>query len=64
MSTNLHRKEWRALLILGWSPEQISGWLKTRYAYDESIRVSHETMFRSLFIQHEESAYCCTINGE
>ena len=38
-------------LILDWSPEQISGWLKTRYPEDESMRVSHETIYRSLFIQ-------------
>jgi IS30 family transposase len=38
-------------LILDWSPEQISGWLKTRYPDDESMRVSHETIYRSLFIQ-------------
>src|SRR5229473_3114660 len=38
-------------LILDWSPEQISGWLKTQYSEDESIRVSHETIYRSLFIQ-------------
>jgi len=38
-------------LILDWSPEQISGWLKTRYPNDESMRVSHETIYRSLFIQ-------------
>jgi IS30 family transposase len=38
-------------LILDWSPEQISGWLKIRYADDESMRVSHETIYRSLFIQ-------------
>jgi len=30
-------------LILDWSPEQISGWLKTQYPDDESMRVSHET---------------------
>src|SRR5712692_2128898 len=30
-------------LILDWSPEQISGWLKTHYPDDESMRVSHET---------------------
>src|ERR1700686_4641198 len=34
-----------------WSPQQISGWLKTEYPKDESLRVSHETMYRSLFIQ-------------
>jgi len=38
-------------LILDWSPEQISGWLKTQYPEDESMRVSHETIYRSLFIQ-------------
>jgi len=29
-------------LILDWSPEQISGWLKIQYPDDESMRVSHE----------------------
>jgi IS30 family transposase len=38
-------------LILDWSPEQISGWLKKRYPNNESMRVSHETIYRSLFIQ-------------
>src|SRR5258706_2537821 len=38
-------------LILYWSPEQISGWLKIQYPEDESMRVSHETIYRSLFIQ-------------
>src|SRR6202167_5948105 len=38
-------------LILDWSPEQVSGWLKTEYPDDESMRVSHETIYRSLFIQ-------------
>jgi IS30 family transposase len=38
-------------LILDWSPEQISGWLKIEYPKDESLRVSHETIYRSLFIQ-------------
>ena len=38
-------------LILDWSPEQISGWLKSQYPDDESMRVSHETVYRSLFIQ-------------
>ena len=34
-----------------WSPEQISGWLKLTYPDNESLRVSHETIYRSLFIQ-------------
>ena len=38
-------------LILDWSPEQISGWLKKRYPNNENMRVSHETIYRSLFIQ-------------
>jgi len=38
-------------LILDWSPEQISGWLKTEYPKNERMRVSHETIYRSLFIQ-------------
>ena len=38
-------------LLLDWSPEQISGWLKTEYPHDESLRVSHETIYRNLFIQ-------------
>src|SRR6202162_994277 len=38
-------------LILDWSPEQISGWLKAQYPDDEGMHVSHETIYRSLFIQ-------------
>jgi len=38
-------------LSLDWSPEQVSGWLKAEYPDDESMRVSHETIYRSLFIQ-------------
>ncbi|WP_320535037.1 hypothetical protein [Robbsia andropogonis] len=34
-----------------WSPEQVSSWLKRRYTDDESMRVSHETIYRSLFVQ-------------
>ncbi|TCS59770.1 IS30 family transposase [Varunaivibrio sulfuroxidans] len=34
-----------------WSPEQISGWLKLTYPDDESLRVSPETIYKSLFIQ-------------
>jgi IS30 family transposase len=49
------RRELRTIvarkLILNWSPEQISGWLKRRYPNKESMRVSHETIYRSLFIQ-------------
>lgn len=38
-------------LQLLWSPEQIAGWLKRTYPDDENFRVSHETIYRSLFIQ-------------
>jgi len=38
-------------LMLDWSPEQIAGWLKAQYPHNESMRVSHETIYRSLFIQ-------------
>ena len=34
-----------------WSPEQIAGWLKRTYRGDETHQVSHETIYRSLFIQ-------------
>lgn len=34
-----------------WSPEQISGWLRRTYAYSSEMRVSHETIYKSLFIQ-------------
>ena len=34
-------------LILDWSPEQISKWLKVHYPSNESMRVSHETIYRS-----------------
>jgi IS30 family transposase len=34
-----------------WSPAQIAGWLKHTYPCDESLHVSHETIYRSLFIQ-------------
>src|SRR6478672_8091292 len=33
-----------------WSPEQISAWLKLRYPDDPGMRVSHETIYRSLFV--------------
>jgi IS30 family transposase len=38
-------------LQLLWSPEQIAGWLKRTYPDDENYQVSHETIYRSLFIQ-------------
>ena len=38
-------------LKLQWSPDQIAGWLRRTYPDDESYQVSHETIYRSLFIQ-------------
>jgi IS30 family transposase len=40
-----------AKLIRKWSPQQIAGWLMRKHPDDESKRVSHETIYRSLFIQ-------------
>ena len=34
-----------------WSPQQIAGWLKHRYPDEEQKRVSHETIYRSLYVQ-------------
>lgn len=34
-----------------WSPEQIARWLKCTYSDDENYQVSHETIYRSLYIQ-------------
>jgi IS30 family transposase len=34
-----------------WSPEQIAGWLKRTYLEHENRQVSHETIYKSLFIQ-------------
>ena len=42
MATKLRRK---------WSPEQIAGWLRHTYPDDEANQVSHETIYRTLFIQ-------------
>ncbi|MGT2460189.1 IS30 family transposase (plasmid) [Cupriavidus basilensis] len=38
-------------LRLQWSPEQIAGWLKHVYAVNKDYQVSHETIYRSLYIQ-------------
>ena len=38
-------------LHLEWSPEQISGWLKREYPDAPDMQISHETIYRSLFIQ-------------
>lgn len=38
-------------LASDWSPQQIAGWLALHFADDDTMRVSHETIYRSLFIQ-------------
>ena len=38
-------------LRLHWSPEQIAGWLKRSHPGEEAYHVSHETIYRSLFVQ-------------
>ncbi|MFT4784518.1 MAG: IS30 family transposase [Yoonia sp.] len=38
-------------MIRKWSPQQIAGWLMREHPNDEGNRVSHETIYRSLFIQ-------------
>ncbi len=40
-----------AKLVKRWSPRQIAGWLKRTYADEESMQVSHETIYKTLFIQ-------------
>ena len=34
-----------------WSPEQIAGWLKRTYPYSEEMHISHETLYKTLYIQ-------------
>ncbi len=43
MPDSLHRRHW--------SPEQIAGFLKKQFPADEANRVSHETIYKSLFVQ-------------
>ena len=47
------RLRWRVAqkLALQWSPQQIAGWLRRQYPDDPSMRISHEAIYRSLFIQ-------------
>ena len=50
----LHRAlRWRVAqkLALQWSPEQISGWLKREFPTDQEMQLSHEAIYRSLFVQ-------------
>ena len=38
-------------LALEWSPAQVAGWLKLEFPNQDTMRISHETIYRSLFIQ-------------
>ena len=38
-------------LELRWSPQQIAAWLRISYPDDPEMRVSHETIYLSLFVQ-------------
>jgi len=40
-----------ARLAQRWSPEQIAGWLATAFPDDPTMRVSHETIYRTLYVQ-------------
>ena len=40
-----------AKLEQDWSPQQISGWLRLEFPEDETMRVSHETIYLTLFVQ-------------
>jgi IS30 family transposase len=40
-----------AKLERNWSPQQIAGWLKRKHPGDEAFQVSHETIYRSLYVQ-------------
>jgi IS30 family transposase len=49
-----HKRLRRAVaekLQMQWSPQQISTWLERHHAADQTMRVSHETIYRTLFIQ-------------
>lgn len=52
----LARHPWLARVVAAklaqeWSPEQISSWLKLEYPQNETMRVSHETIYLTLFVQ-------------
>jgi IS30 family transposase len=38
-------------LNMQWSPQQIAGWLKTEFPKNRNLHISHETIYRTLFVQ-------------
>jgi IS30 family transposase len=56
-----------AKLALRWSPQQIAGWLPLAYPQDPVMRVSHETIYLSLFVQSRgalrRELQCCLRTG-
>jgi IS30 family transposase len=38
-------------LKLRWAPVQIAGWLKREFRINKRVQISHETIYRSLFVQ-------------
>jgi IS30 family transposase len=44
-----------AKLALRWSPEQIAGWLQVTYPDDPTMRISHETIYLSLYVQRRRA---------
>lgn len=52
LSTNIKLRDIiEAKLTLNWSPEQISNWLKHMYPTEKAMWISHETIYKSMFIQ-------------
>lgn len=47
------RLRWRVAqkLALQWSPQQISGWLRREFPANQDMQLSHETIYKSLFVQ-------------
>jgi Helix-turn-helix domain len=49
-------------LAVRWSPQRIAGWLPLAYPQDSVMRVSHETIYLSLFVQSRaRSAVSCNV---
>ncbi|OUS27653.1 IS30 family transposase [Gammaproteobacteria bacterium 45_16_T64] len=42
-------------LQLNWSPEQISGWLMVKYSNEPEMQVSHETIYKTLYVRSRKT---------